>query len=146
MAQKRAENGRFTESVSDDDILFFFQTGDRPFYGTNEVADEFDLTGTHARRRLESLAEAGELEEVSLSDRHRAWRLDRDVVVLRSEDDGYSAHDTTIGVASDGESRPAALRNLAEAVELAEADEERADVDLGGLDGADGDGVSPFEK
>lgn len=147
MVQKRANDGRYTESVSDDDILFFFQTGDRPFYGTNEVADEFDLSGTQARRRLESLADAGELEEVDLSDRHRAWRLDRDVIVLRPEADGYSAHDTTTGVASDGDSRAAALRSLADAVALAD-DAETEDVDLEGVDVDidDGDGSSPFDE
>ncbi|MEZ3115705.1 hypothetical protein RYH80_07220 [Halobaculum sp. MBLA0147] len=117
MPERRGTDGRFAQSVSDEDILFFFETADRPFYGTGEVAERFDLSNEQARRRLESLAETGALEEVRVNERHTAWLLDRDLVVLRAESDGVSAHDTQTGVASGGEDRPSALRNLAEAIE-----------------------------
>lgn len=120
MPEQRVSDRQFIESVSDDDILFFFETGDRPFYGTAEVATEFDLSNTQAKRRLESLSEAGELEEVPMNDRQIAWWHDRDLVVLRPEEEGYSAHDTTGGVASAGSTRSEALRRLAEAIEVSE--------------------------
>lgn len=146
MPEQRASNGQFTESVSDEDILFFFETGDRPFYGTSEVAEEFDLSHTQAKRRLESLSDAGKLEEIRMSDRQIAWWHDRDLVVLRSEEEGYSAHDTAGGVASAGGTRPEALRNLAEAIEVSEGigtdDDAFAELD-GALDGDCGDG-NPF--
>lgn len=146
MPEERTSDGRFAESVSDDDLLFFFETGDRPFYGTGEVAEKFDLSNTHVKRRLESLSAAGELREVRLNDRHTAWWRERDTVTLRAEDGKFSAHDTTTGVASGGDTRPEALRNLAEAIEVNEGvdvdDDAFAELD-GALDSGCGDG-NPF--
>ncbi|MEZ3145053.1 type II toxin-antitoxin system HicB family antitoxin [Halobaculum sp. MBLA0143] len=123
MPEQRGSDGRFVESVSDDDILFFFETGDRPFYGTAEVSENFDLSNEQAKRRLEALSDAGELEQIRMNDRQIAWWHERDVVVLRPETDGYSAHDTQVGVASAGDTRAEALRSLAEAIEVAEEDD-----------------------
>lgn len=120
MPRERATDGTFETSVSDEDILFFFRTGERPFYAATEIAAEFDFSDTHARRRLQSLSEAGRLNEIDVSDRHTVWWLDRDLVSVRPENDGYSAHDTTTGVASGGDTRAAAVRNVAEAIEAHE--------------------------
>lgn len=145
MSDERASDGRFSESVSDDDLLFHFETGSRPFYGTSEIAAAFDLSTTHARRRLEALCAAGELQEVALSDRHTAWWRDRDVIALRSEADGYTAHDTSTGVASGGETRADALRALAEATDTHEERDLDPDRSADLEDGTDaGDGSPPF--
>jgi predicted RNase H-like HicB family nuclease len=130
MPKERGNNGRFTSSVSDEDILFFFETGERPFYGTGEVAEEFDLSNTQAGRRLSDLCETGELKRVTLDERRTLWWRQRDVITIRPESEGYSAHDTASGIASGGESRPEALRNLAEAIEARRAASEEIDPEL----------------
>ncbi len=118
MPERHASDDQHTGSVADDDILFVFETSERPFHRASEIAERFDLSHTQARRRLESLSDAGELEAIQTSDRQIAWWHERDLIVLREEAAGYSAHDTATGVASAGDTRPEALRNLAEAIEV----------------------------
>lgn len=118
MSEKRASDGHSARSPSDDDLLFFFETGERPFYGAAAVAAAFDLSDGRARRRLASLSNAGELREIRTIAGRTMWWRERDTVVCRPEADGYSAHDTTTGVASGGDTRPEALRSLAEAIEV----------------------------
>lgn len=117
MSKQRDDDGRFTSSVSDRDILHFFDSGERPFYSAGEIAAEFDFDRSQAYRRLEALGESGELERVAVGERNVVWWRPRDAVVLVDEDEGYSVLDTTTGVASRGETRPEALRMLAEALE-----------------------------
>lgn len=127
MPKERGTDGQFAVSVSDDDILFFFETGERPFYGTGEVAEEFDLSNTQARRRLDTLHEKKAIQKIRMDDRRTVWWRQRDFVALKPEDQGYSAHDTVTGTASGGDSRADALRNLAEAIEAAETAGTEAD-------------------
>lgn len=147
MPTERGADGTFSASVTDEDFVFFFETGERPFYGTGEVAAEFDLSNTQTRRRLDDLCAAGELERVELDNRRTLWWRRRDVVTIRSETDGYSAHDTASGVASGGSSRPAALRNLAEAIESHQSAEDSVDVNTYeelDIDSTDTGGEPPF--
>jgi len=117
MSKQRDEDGRFTSSVTDGDLLHFFDSGERPFYSAGEIATEFDIDRSQAHRRLEALGESGELERVAVGERNVVWWRPRDAVVLVEGSDGYSVLDTTTGVASQGETRPEALRMLAEALE-----------------------------
>jgi len=118
--ERHASDGQHTESAADDDILLVFETSERPFHGASEIAERFNLSHTRARRRLESLSDDGELEAIQTSDRQTVWYHERELIVLREEAAGYSAHDTTTGVTSAGDTRPEALRNLAEAIEVSE--------------------------
>lgn len=120
MTDEHGDGGRPPGPVSDDDLLFFFETGDSPFYDAAAVAEQFDRSPEWATRRLDSLAAAGELHELRTANERTVWVRDRDTVTLRREDGVYSAHDTTTGVASGGDTRAAALRNLAEAIEVNE--------------------------
>lgn len=124
MSESRDEAGRYAPSVDDGDLLFFFDSGQRDFYGAGEIADEFDLDRSQAHRRLSNLAEAGELERVEVGSRNVIWWRPRDVVVLLDEETGYSIIDQATGVASQGETRSEALRMLAEAIELHGGDSE----------------------
>lgn len=119
MSKQRDDGGKYTESVTDGDLLHFFASGQRGFFSASEVAEEFDLDRSQAHRRLSDLAEEGELERVRVGNRNVVWWRPRDVVVLVEEDQGgYSVLDSQTGVASQGETRPEALRMLAEALEL----------------------------
>lgn len=120
MARPRNEGGRYASTVEDGDLLHFFDSGRRDFYSAGEIAEEFDLDRTQAHRRLSNLADDGRLERVEVGNRNVVWWRPRDVVSLVAEDDGYSIIDARTGVASQGETRPEALRMLAEAIEVHE--------------------------
>lgn len=124
MPGQRDGGGRYTETVSDEDLVNFFESGQRDFYGATEIADEFDIDRSQAHRRLAKLADRGELERVEVGSRNVVWWRPRDVVVLLEGDRGYAVIDPGTGVASQGATRPDALRMLAEAVELYEGDSE----------------------
>lgn len=117
MARSRDASGEYTESVSDGDLLHHFDSSRRAFFSSGEIADSFDLDRSQAHRRLADLAERGELEKVELGPRSVAWWRPRDAVVLLPEEDGITSIDTTTGVASQGDSRSDALRELAEALD-----------------------------
>lgn len=118
MSEQRDGGGRFTRTVADGDLLHFFDAGQRDFYSANEIADEFGIDRTQAHRRLSDFAEQGALERVEIGRRNVVWWRPRDVIVLIEEDNGYSVIDRDTGVASQGETRPEALRKLAEAIEV----------------------------
>lgn len=142
MSHDRTTDGRFDESVSDREIVWFFETGDRPFHSAGEVADEFGLSRQQAHRRLNALVDAGDLQRIDFGSRSTAWWKSRDVVVLVEETDGYSAHDLTIGVASDGATRAEALQNVAEAIKARQGDFDMSADEVSeelGLDPADVD-------
>lgn len=118
MAKQRDDGGKYTESVTDGDLLHFFASEQRDFYSAGEVAEEFDLDRSQAHRRLSDLADEGELERVRVGNRNVVWWRPRDVVVLVEDEGGFSALEPETGVASQGDTRPEALRMLAEALEL----------------------------
>lgn len=118
-------DGSEATGISDEDILFFFEEGPRPFYSASEVGEAFDWTRQHARRRLEAIAsdEESRLHRGEVGQRNVVYWIDREVVTLRPDTDGWSAHDTTLGVASGGDSRADALEALAEAIRSHESSE-----------------------
>lgn len=124
MVRHRGHNGRFTQSVSDEDILYFFETSEQPIHSASDIAEQFGLSRQQSHRRLGELETQDELRRIELGQRNTAWWKPRDIVVLMEEEGGYSAHDLTVEVASEGETRPEALRKLAEAIELKEGDSE----------------------
>lgn len=117
MSKLRDEEGRYRPTIDDRDVLFFFDSGQRDFYSASEVADQFDIDRSQAHRRLSQLADDGELSRVEVGNRNVVWWRPRDVAVMLDEDGGYSIIDPLTGVASQGETRPEALRMLAEALE-----------------------------
>ena len=122
MAEQRDGDGRYTPTVTDEDLLHFFEAGHRDFHSANEIADEFGIDRSQAHRRLSSLGDSGLLERIEIGNRNLVWWRPRDVVVLIEEDIGYSIIDRKTGVASQGETRPEALRMLAEAIEVSDGE------------------------
>jgi predicted RNase H-like HicB family nuclease len=118
MSKQRDDRGRYTSTVTDEELLHFFDAAQRDFYSAREIASEFDLDRTQAHRRLSRLDEEGELERVKVGNRNVVWWRPRDIVALIEEDEGYSIVDPATGVASQGKTRPEALRMLAEAIEV----------------------------
>jgi predicted RNase H-like HicB family nuclease len=130
MPARRDTGGKFAQKVEDGDLIHHFTSGTRDFYTAGEIADAFDLDDSQANRRLNKLAEDGELEKLKPGPNTVIWWRDRDTVVLDREDDcgDYAVIDTTTGVASQGETRAEALRMLADALELtADAEAEPTD-------------------
>lgn len=124
MTEQRDAGGRYVRSVDDRDLLYFFDAGQRDFFSAGEIAEEFDLDRSQAHRRLTQLARNGELERIEVGSRNVVWWRPRGVVSLIEEESGYSIIDSETGVASQGNTRPEALRMLAEAIELYEGDSE----------------------
>ena len=142
MSKHRDEGGRYARTVDDGELLHFFDSGQRDFYSAQEIADRFGFDRSQAHRRLRELADAGELERVEVGSRNVVWWRPRDVVALVDEDDGYSIIDPSTGVASQGKTRPEALRMLAEAVEVYEGESEMTPDEIYeelGVDPDDGD-------
>ncbi|WP_424016233.1 type II toxin-antitoxin system HicB family antitoxin (plasmid) [Halorientalis pallida] len=124
MSKERGDGGRYTATIDDETILHFFESGQRDFYSAQEVAAEFELDRSQAHRRLSKLSEADEIERVEVGRRNVVWWRPRDVVVLVEDDEGYASIDSETGVASQGATRPEALRMLAEAIEVSEGKSE----------------------
>lgn len=149
MSRPRDADGEYTESVGDEEVLHHFDSSRRGFFSSREIADAFDLDRSQAHRRLTDLAERGELEKVELGSRSVAWWRPRDAVVLLDERDGITSIDTTTGVASQGDSRSDALRELADALDAVDGDFDvsaAAIYDEVGIDpgAVDGDTAPPF--
>lgn len=130
MSKQRDDDGRYTSTVSDDDLLHFFDSGQRDFYSAQEIADEFEFDRSQAHRRLSQLTDEDELEQVKLGSRNVVYWRPRDVIVLIDEGEGYSIIDPDTGVASQGDTRPEALRMLAEALELQDGESEMSPEDI----------------
>lgn len=130
MSEQRDGGGRFTRTVADEDLLHFFEAGQRDFYSANEIADEFGLDRSQAHRRLAELADVGELERVEIGRRNVVWWRPRDVIVLIEDGSGISIIDRKTGVASQGETRAEALRMLAEAIELHRGESEMTPAEI----------------
>lgn len=126
MSGERDEDGRYMETVADEDILHHFDAGPRYFYSANEVADEFDFDRSQAHRRLARLTDRGELERVAMGRRNVVWWRPRDVAVFIEGESGFTIIHRESGVASQGDTRPEALRMLAEAIEASEGASEVA--------------------
>lgn len=130
MSKQRDDDGRYTSTVNDDDLLHFFDSGQRDFYSAQEIADEFEFDRSQAHRRLSQLTDEDELEQVKLGSRNVVYWRPRDVIVLIDEGEGYSIIDPDTGVASQGDTRPEALRMLAEALELQYGESEMSPEDI----------------
>lgn len=76
---------RFT--VSDSEILRFFQESEDPFVTTNEVADFLDFSNHGARKRLYSLAEDGLIDYKKVGRSPAWWLTDEGEQFIESSDE-----------------------------------------------------------
>ncbi|WP_115806009.1 helix-turn-helix domain-containing protein [Haloferax sp. Atlit-4N] len=70
-------SGRYSSTVSDSEILEFFRQGKRPFWGTGEIAEQFEWDHSNAHRRLEALSRESELQKIKVGSRNVVWWLPR---------------------------------------------------------------------
>lgn len=78
MSQGRDDAGRFTETVTEQDILKVFDYEDDPVLTASEVADGLgrfgiQITGEGVRNRLEGMAEEGLVSRKKLGARAVGW-------------------------------------------------------------------------
>ncbi|MFC3959069.1 helix-turn-helix domain-containing protein [Halovivax cerinus] len=69
----RNEHGKYTPSVTDESLLAHFTHADRPFQTAQSIADRFDLDRSQAYRRLQQLADDGEVEKAKVGGRAVVW-------------------------------------------------------------------------
>lgn len=75
MSDDRPRNGggKFTEIVTEQDILKAFDASDEPFLTTAEVADELPVSKDAVYRRLEQMREEGLVEKKKTGARAVGW-------------------------------------------------------------------------
>ena len=71
MSRDRDERGRYTESISPDDVLELFTTAEPR--STSEVADELEIPQRTAYNKLEALQEQGEIRKKSIGGLAVVW-------------------------------------------------------------------------
>lgn len=120
MNNYRDEDGKYQNRVNDDEIIHFFETDQRDFYSAQEIANKFDFDRSQAYRRLSQLDEDGEIERIKVGKRNIVWWRPRDIAIFIEEGTGYSIIDSKTGITTQGETKPEALRKLAEAIEVHE--------------------------
>lgn len=69
----RDEGGRFTESVTEQDILKVFDRADAPFLTAKELADELSFTRQAATYRLKQMHEKGHVDRKQTGARSVGW-------------------------------------------------------------------------
>lgn len=76
MSRERNENGRYTETVTRDDVLGVFETVDGPVITSGDVAETLDCSRETARRKLRSLDEQGHVASRKTAGRVVWWLVD----------------------------------------------------------------------
>lgn len=69
----RDESGRFTGSVSEQDILIAFDTADAPFLTASELADELSISRQAANYRLKRMRKDGIVDRKKTGSRAAGW-------------------------------------------------------------------------
>lgn len=73
---EREESGRYTETVTLDDVLGVFQTVEGPVVTSGDVADALDCSRETARRKLRPLEERGRVASRKTAGRVVWWLAD----------------------------------------------------------------------
>lgn len=71
--RRRAESGKFTEEVSEQDILKVFDRADAPFLTSGEVADELPISRSAVNHRLNRMRDAGLVDRKETGARSVGW-------------------------------------------------------------------------
>jgi DNA-binding IclR family transcriptional regulator len=75
----RDEQGQYQSSVSEQAILSFFTESERPYQTARDVGDRFDLDRSTAYRRLQRLADEGQLRKDEVGARAVVWWMPAEV-------------------------------------------------------------------
>ena len=76
MSREREDTGRYTETVTLDDVLGVFETVDGPVVTSGDVADALDSSRETARRKLRTLEEQGRVANRKTAGRVVWWVVD----------------------------------------------------------------------
>jgi predicted transcriptional regulator of viral defense system len=69
----RTDTGEYVETVSVDDVLDVMRTSDDPFVTNRDVANAVGCSSETARRKLTTLAEAGDIERREVGANAVVW-------------------------------------------------------------------------
>ncbi|WP_185715568.1 helix-turn-helix domain-containing protein [Halocatena pleomorpha] len=69
----RNGQGKYTPTVTDEEILASFVAADRPFQTATDISERFGLDRSQAYRRLQRLADTGSLEKSKIGSRAVVW-------------------------------------------------------------------------
>lgn len=67
------DGGKFTEKVTDNDILLVFERHDAPFMSAKEVAEELPITKSAVNHRLNQMQDDGLVAKKKIGARAVAW-------------------------------------------------------------------------
>ena len=78
MAREREDTGRYTETVTPDDVLAVFTAVEGPVVTSADVADACECSRETARRKLRELEESGRVNGRKTAGRVVWWVVDDD--------------------------------------------------------------------
>lgn len=73
MSRERGDTGRYTETVTLDDVLEVFETVEGPVVTSGDVAETLDCSRETARRKLRTLEEQGDVASRKTAGRVVWW-------------------------------------------------------------------------
>lgn len=76
MSRDRDDRGRYTETVTHDDVIDVFETVDGPVVTSGDVAEALDCSRETARRNLTEFEERGRIDSRKTAGRVVWWRVD----------------------------------------------------------------------
>ena len=76
MSRERGDGGRYTETVSLDDVLGVFEAVDGPVVTSSDVADALDCSRETARRKLRALERQGRVAGRKTAGRVVWWTVE----------------------------------------------------------------------
>jgi len=99
---ERGDSGRYTETVTFDDVLGVFEAVDGPVVTSGDVADRIDCSRETARRKLRALEEQGRVASRKTAGRVVWWLVD-DQATVQGIDPGDSFWELEPGSSSESD-------------------------------------------
>lgn len=76
MSREREDTGRYTETVTPDDVIGVFEAVEGPVVTSSDVAEALDCSRETARRKLRTLEEQGRVASRKTAGRVVWWGVD----------------------------------------------------------------------
>ncbi|SFS06754.1 hypothetical protein SAMN05216559_3092 [Halomicrobium zhouii] len=120
MPEETGDHEVVVEPELEDAILDVFDESTEAALSTRTVTEAVDEEEAVVSAHLDSLAERGELEKVELGDEYVGWERPIETFVGHAHEGSYRITDRKTGLVTRAGDRTAALRNLADRIELLE--------------------------
>lgn len=120
MPEEGGEQEVVVDPELEDAILDLFDESTEAALSTRTVTDAVDRDESVVSDHLDRLAAAGELEKVELGGQYVGWERPTETFVGHSQDGSYRITDRKTGLVTRAADRTAALRSLADKIELLE--------------------------